>query len=111
MHSACQIGNARMGHSSRQGQSAPVGVKLMYDSSALWMKLFERADPTEKHEARAINRLLFAGPASYSPVRLLFQHFQCAGNQRIDAIFNIGLLVEQLDVDWYALTFVAHHVS
>jgi hypothetical protein len=47
MHSACQIGNARIGHRSRYGQSALVGVKLMYDSSAFWMKLFERADPTE----------------------------------------------------------------
>jgi hypothetical protein len=45
-----------------------IGVKLMYDTSAFWMKLFERADPTEEHEPRAINPLLFAGPASYSRV-------------------------------------------
>ena len=48
-------------------KSALVGVKLMYDSSAFWMKLFERADPTENTRP-AINRLLFAGPASCSPV-------------------------------------------
>jgi hypothetical protein len=67
MHSACQIGNARIGHRSRL-RLRNCRVKLTYDSSAFWMKLFERADPNEKHEARAINRLLFAGPASCSPV-------------------------------------------
>jgi len=48
MHSACQIGNARIGHRSRHGQPALVGVKLMHGPSDFWMKLFERAaDPTE----------------------------------------------------------------
>ena len=65
MHSACQIGNARIGHRSRHGQSALVGGKLMYDSSAFWMKLFERADPTENtRPAQSI--------VSYSPVSVLF---------------------------------------
>lgn len=42
-------------------KSALVGVKLMYDSSAFWMKLFERADPTENtRPAQSI--------VSYSPV-------------------------------------------
>src|SRR5882757_11195222 len=109
MHSACQIGNARIGHRSRHGQSALVGSKLMSDSSAFWMKLFERADPTEN--TRPAQSIL-----SYSPVPRLvcrsrvlgLQHFQCAANQRIDAVFNIGLLVKQLDVDWYTLALVAH---
>jgi hypothetical protein len=61
MHSACQIGNARIGHRSRHGQPGLVGGKLMYGPSAFWMKLFERADPAGN-----------TGPAqsivSYSPV-------------------------------------------
>ena len=61
MHSGCQIGNARIGHRSPHEQSALVGVKLMYGFSAFWMKLFERADPTE-------NTRLSQSIVSYSPV-------------------------------------------
>ena len=44
-----------------EGQSALVGGKLMYDSSAFWMKLFERAVPMENtRPAQSI--------VSYSPV-------------------------------------------
>ena len=39
------------------------------------------------------------------------QHFKCAGNQRIDTIFDIRLPVEHLDVGGNAYAFVAHHVS
>ena len=46
-------------------KSALVGIKLMDDSSAFWMKLFERADPAENTTARAINHLLFAGPTFF----------------------------------------------
>jgi hypothetical protein len=41
-------------------KSAFVGIKLMYDASAFRRKLFVRADPTGKNEARAINHLSFA---------------------------------------------------
>jgi hypothetical protein len=65
MHSARQIGNAGIGHRSRHGQSAPVGVMLMYGSSTL-KKLFERADPTENtRPAQSI--------VSYSPVPRLIR--------------------------------------
>jgi hypothetical protein len=72
MHSACQIGNARIGHRSRYGQSALVGIKLMHGSPYFWMKLFERAaDPTETRGPRnqsyltRRSRVLFAGPAFF----------------------------------------------
>jgi hypothetical protein len=71
MHSACQIGNARIGHRSRHGQSELVGGKLMYDPSAFWIKLFERSDPTEtrgpRNQSSLIrrSRVLFAGPAFF----------------------------------------------
>jgi hypothetical protein len=64
MHSACQIGNARIWHRSRHGQPALVGGKLTYDASAFWRKLFVRRS-NGKHEAGAINHLLFAAPAFF----------------------------------------------
>ena len=45
-------------------KSTLVEVKLMYDSSAYWRKLFARGS-NGKHEARAINHLLFAAPAFF----------------------------------------------
>jgi hypothetical protein len=45
-------------------KSALVGVKLMYDACAFWRKLFARGS-NGKHEARAINHLLFAAPAFF----------------------------------------------
>ena len=44
---------------------------------------------------------------------LLFRDFpfECAANQRIDAVLDIGLLVEQLDVGRHAFAFVADHVG
>jgi hypothetical protein len=64
MHSACQIGNARIGHRSRRGVQVRTCLKLMYDSSACWRKLFARTDPTENTNP-AINHLLFAAPAFF----------------------------------------------
>jgi hypothetical protein len=46
-------------------KSALVGVKLIYDSSACWRKLFVRALSNGKHEGRPINHLLFAAPALF----------------------------------------------
>ena len=45
MHSARQIGNARIGIVPGVGSLHLSGGKLMYGPSAFWMKLFERADP------------------------------------------------------------------
>ena len=58
-----------------------------------------------EHNEFAFNHL------SPLPAFLGRQHFNRAGDQWIDAIFNINLLVKQLDIDWYTFSFVAHHVS
>src|SRR5262249_43592682 len=39
------------------------------------------------------------------------QHVECADNQRVDAGFDIGLPVEQLDVDRHALALIADHAG
>src|SRR3989442_14347801 len=47
---------------------------------------------------------------SHPPV-LGLQPFKRAGNQRIDTVLDISLLIQELNVDWYALPFVPHHVG
>ena len=65
MHSACQIGKCRNWASFPARAVRTCRVKLMYDSSAFRMKLFERADPTENtRPAQSI--------VSYSPVPRCF---------------------------------------
>jgi hypothetical protein len=47
-------------------KSGLVGVKLMYDSSACWRKLFACADPTENtRRAQSINHLIFTALAFF----------------------------------------------
>jgi hypothetical protein len=67
MHSACRIGNAELGIVPGAGSPHLSRGKLMYDSSAFWMKLFELADPTgnPRNQSSLVrrSRVLFAGPA------------------------------------------------
>jgi hypothetical protein len=63
--------------------------------------------PTPAGRQRAINN-----PSSARGLRhFKCNHLKCAGNQRIDTVFNIGLFVEYLDINGHAFPFVAHHVS
>jgi hypothetical protein len=62
MHRACQIAMLELGIVPGAAfKSALVRVKLMFDSSACWRKLFACADPTENtRRAQSIT--------SYSPL-------------------------------------------